>query len=488
MSANVKWVQFEDHVNTLHKNLYLNEEYTDCVLVSSENRELKANQLILSLASDFFKTIFENQPNTSNVPRVLFPDFTYDTVKHLICFIYTGSISILTSELPEFLDICNTVYMKGMINCDGNLNGSTITTPSIIETLEGVDQVVEFANTNIPYLDDVGDELSGPPAENILPQYTIENDDSHEEHLIENNTEDDTTQDDDEEAIEEFGNSELEDFEIIDTDKRQSYYVKEEGARNYYQVVCEATEGEEFHDDNSKYNTERETEFKDCSTVDNNALYEEIEEFLPMTYKSDMDDYDEKAVTPNLKRKKSKVNYNLDDRLAKAMESVLDGRSLRHAANEFNVPKTVLWRKVCQIQNRIPKMKSMTQERELAMKMIESGETLMKASQIYNVPLSTLHRDKTKLFKEGKLPDRLTVRQRRHGTNFKERVLSAAKACLNGMPQNEASKVFNIPKTTIWRRMKFLQANPTAYLRRRSLELQQHQIDTKIEEIYVEEN
>lgn len=126
--------------------------------------------------------------------------------------------------------------------------------------------------------------------------------------------------------------------------------------------------------------------------------------------------------------------------------------SLQQAASQFGIAKTVLWRKLRQSSEYKPEDKSHAY-REQAIKAIEEGEKLLNVSKMYNIPISTLHRDKVKLMEQGKLPKHCTVVKRELGPEFKKRVEAALVSCRNGMTQKMASMLHNVPKTTIWRHM-----------------------------------
>ena len=152
------------------------------------------------------------------------------------------------------------------------------------------------------------------------------------------------------------------------------------------------------------------------------------------------------------KRGKS-VEYG--DKLESAVNAVLAGKSFRSVSQEFDIPKTVLWRRVSKLSVYQKTKPELPDIRKMAMEEMKNGQTLLSIRDKYNIPLSTLHRDKMRLYNQGNLPENVALKNR--DKNFKQRVLEAAENCLKGtMTQSDAARAFNLPKTTIWRRLKQL--------------------------------
>lgn len=70
---------------------------------------------------------------------------------------------------------------------------------------------------------------------------------------------------------------------------------------------------------------------------------------------------------------------------------------------------------------------------------------------VVGIPLTTLHRDKKKLSKEGKLPELFRVKDRTENSEYGKRLEAALTKCRSGMSQYQAAKLYNIPKATMWR-------------------------------------
>lgn len=110
------------------------------------------------------------------------------------------------------------------------------------------------------------------------------------------------------------------------------------------------------------------------------------------------------------------------------------------------------------LANKLPK-KSTKCSKAMAITELEMGKTLSEVSKKYDIPISTLYREKKKLYLAGKLPQTSSPKTYRSGEDFKEKVRLAVEACQKGVSQGIASCLYNVPKTTIWRHLKQLNKN-----------------------------
>lgn len=159
--------------------------------------------------------------------------------------------------------------------------------------------------------------------------------------------------------------------------------------------------------------------------------------------------------------KKRLKNVEYGEKLDEAIQTIIHGgASFRTASIQYGIPKTVLWRKAVKAPNYKADRFELPSPRKEAIEALKSGEKLLNISKRFDIPLSTLHRDKLRLFSEGALPENVILKQRDKGSDFKVRVLEAAQQCLAGaMSQSEAAKFYQLPKTTIWRKIRALRAS-----------------------------
>lgn len=60
--------------------------------------------------------------------------------------------------------------------------------------------------------------------------------------------------------------------------------------------------------------------------------------------------------------------------------------------------------------------------RILAIEAIKQGESLISLSKKFNIPISTLHREKLKLYEKGQLPENVNLKNRSRGEDYDDRL------------------------------------------------------------------
>ncbi|CAO1406616.1 unnamed protein product [Diamesa serratosioi] len=152
--------------------------------------------------------------------------------------------------------------------------------------------------------------------------------------------------------------------------------------------------------------------------------------------------------------RRSKAPFVDEGIFVKALDEIMNNTSsFRLVSEKYNIPKTILWRRAKKegyIKGERPK----DSNRLTAIEEIKKGDSLINLSKKFNIPISTLHRDKLKLYENGNLPDNVNLKNRSRGNDFEERLRNAIAEVLNGKSQNEAAKKYALPKTTIWRVIK----------------------------------
>lgn len=149
-----------------------------------------------------------------------------------------------------------------------------------------------------------------------------------------------------------------------------------------------------------------------------------------------------------------KTIYRSERKMAmqQAVTAVIGGGlSLTKAAERFLVPKTGIWRELRKTEDYQAPTKDLSDIRLQAQNEIIEGKSLTSISMKYGIPLTTVHRDKKRLSKEGKLPDSLKIKDRTENSEYGKRLEQALESCRQGMSQYQASKIYNIPKATLWR-------------------------------------
>lgn len=133
--------------------------------------------------------------------------------------------------------------------------------------------------------------------------------------------------------------------------------------------------------------------------------------------------------------RKSKAAFVDEDVFVQALDEIMNNTSsFRQVSEKYNIPKTILWRRAKKegyIKGERPK----DSNRLTAIEEIKKGDSLINLSKKFNIPISTLHRDKLKLYENGNLPENVNLKNRSRGNDFEERLRNAIAEVINGKSQ-----------------------------------------------------
>ncbi|RWS29577.1 hypothetical protein B4U80_10311 [Leptotrombidium deliense] len=101
-----------DLVQAIHK-LYFDESLCD-VTVSCGEGTLKAHKLVLSACSNYFKNIFANFTSVSQYPVVIIKEMSFQELKAIIEFMYSGEITVSQASLQSLLNSARMLQIKGL--------------------------------------------------------------------------------------------------------------------------------------------------------------------------------------------------------------------------------------------------------------------------------------------------------------------------------------------------------------------------------------
>uniref|UniRef100_A0A182QKA9 BTB domain-containing protein n=1 Tax=Anopheles farauti TaxID=69004 RepID=A0A182QKA9_9DIPT len=118
------WLDYREHMKRMLGYIFNYQQFTDCRLVVPGGK-VYANRAILSMASSFFENIFSSASPLSagqaaDVPTVLIPDLTFSTLRVVIQFIYTGSVTLHSTEMLPFMEACHMLQIRG-VECYDNV-------------------------------------------------------------------------------------------------------------------------------------------------------------------------------------------------------------------------------------------------------------------------------------------------------------------------------------------------------------------------------
>ena len=107
--------------NDFHSNvsksfgLFRHEDYLqDVTLVGDDHKQVKAQKLVLSTSSDYFREIFKNNNQTNIVLCLQGMDSV--SLKHVLDYIYNGEVQLYQENIDKFLEIAQRLKLEGLMN------------------------------------------------------------------------------------------------------------------------------------------------------------------------------------------------------------------------------------------------------------------------------------------------------------------------------------------------------------------------------------
>lgn len=450
VTHSIKWKNHKEDIINEQQYLFNNNIACDCVLVSAQGKTMQAHQIVLSSSSEFFHKILAEVP-AGIEPTIHIPDGDTDLVEAILKFIYTGETNVASDQLSSLLDLCNVLDIKGIVTNGCSLNRMNM---SYIKDKKKFTEQRTRPKFITPT---TSNEAASGDSEELFLVMQAESASSEPEEM-------------DNEADQEF------DIEYLDEDCLAGVKDEPINDSNNIMIFNEETSGEfvsfeieKSHDDGGSSLDESNGNLSPGSPTKRKRIVyrdpttrSQIDEALNEVNKGKT--IHQLSVEYNLPRstlyhrfrnnESLKRNYRSERRSAldNAVQSVLQEHcSLKKASDKFNVPKTAIWREVRKYETYQPPSKEITEERYNAQQEILSGKSLTSISSKYGIPMTTLHRDKKKLSVEGKLPESFRVKDRTENSEYNQRLELALQKCRQGMTQYKASRLFNIPKATMWR-------------------------------------
>lgn len=352
-------------------------------------RKFRVHAAILIASSNFFAMILREHP-VHIEPEIVVENVEVAFMENILSYLYTGVISIDSIKARNFLEVCCYFQIKGLMTYDvlGNNAEEEIYDDSQVEYHDSELQTTE--QTHAPEgvaIEEVYEDTPDTDLIVFLPQQIRQEDGGG------------TEEDKDEEVP--FAEAEIETTEVTEyVTETPKYFIKEDG-----DIVTEEVRTPQM-----------------------------IRRKRP-------------TVTRRKKRKGSE-GYT-ESQLNDSAEAVCSGQlTLSSASNIYNVPKSMLWRRVKDRPEYSPR--PIDKNRSNARKALLKGEPIQLVSKKFAVPIATLYRDKKKLVREGQLDSKME----RDKEDCDNALYLAIKAYEGGMAQSEAARKFNVPKATLWRKIK----------------------------------
>ncbi|XP_052893653.1 uncharacterized protein LOC128301294 [Anopheles moucheti] len=394
----VKWTSFQEHMVRAVHEIFVSHQYTDCRLVVPEG-ELCANRAVLCMASRFFEAIFAGTMNSSAI-----------AADHLTVLIPDLKLSCLRCVL-QFI-YTGEVYLQ----------------PHDVAPFVEACSLLQIRGA--PYSDDRSLEINFGTFINSMQDGSI-------------------------------GGNETAVFLSHDCEREEVSELSAAGQREQFndlpvpnksvEFACQELSLGDKSIDGGSSSLDYEMENSDCNTTVQNLLHEGLGDRLNEVAKSESSEQLDAS--------------SYETRLNAAIDAILNRSiSYRVASQQYKIAKTVLWRRTMKMPRLVrPTSPKLANQRREAIDALKSGEKLVHVSQRFEIPLSTLHRDKIRLYKKGILPSKVTLKQRDKDESFRQRLTEAVNECIAGrMSLSEAARVYELPKTSIWRKVRSSQPSNSA--------------------------
>nr|XP_018908349.1 PREDICTED: uncharacterized protein LOC109037934 isoform X1 [Bemisia tabaci] len=404
----MKWNNYQSHISNIFLQLYQTETLVD-VTVCADGVKLQAHRVILSACSPYFQDILADAgPN----PILLLHDISSSDMKSILDFIYRGELNVASHRTSSLLRAANSLQISGLMEVSKHLP----------------DLEAEKENVSKPNGNNQGENLDNFFDMNAMKTEDQEADTSTQMEVVEIYT--DVNEQSNLSNPPPEGDVQI----VINTDsdmireakKKRAETKKEYSEQLLAEALTELHQGKTLADVCSRYAIPRSTLYSRARVM---------------------------GIAPTIERKE----YSAEN-VAAAIQAVAEGASLKHASETWGIPKTVLWRKVqrdggkASLRRRMRKYTPAVMD--LACNALLSGHSITRVANQFKIPTSTLFREKQRLVKEGKLPARSINTKKTHSLIQKIRLDQAVAACQDGkMSQALASQTFQVPKTTIWRRL-----------------------------------
>eukprot|EP00099_Drosophila_melanogaster_P015089 NP_523897.2 uncharacterized protein Dmel_CG15812, isoform A [Drosophila melanogaster] len=490
----LKWMGHSSTIMDIQRSLRNDNQHCEVVLASRDGVRVRAHLFVLSTCSELMRNLLVDVPRGQEA-TIMLPDIRGDLLECMLSFIYMGETSLPSASLPEFLEAINLLGIKSAISFECNPSASppsvdvenhslavesakSITGLQIAEaellddeeephpmvsvpatTLAGSQHQPSHSSRSLEYID-----VYEPPKITYSIEHMDGSSSGNQFILTENTGTFTITQSASSLSKIEADETGTSGAEVDLGDDDVDADLAEDSEEHESQMI-----DEEFAQADPLMELEAGTEMDDDDDVHDQLVDEEIDDKprklgggktrirRPISAKAVKRLSDCKPTRiQQFAALKREVKDDINDALDLAADAVIiEGLSLQKAADRFDISKTVLWRRV----RTNPAYMRNNRERpslQEAYERLKNGHSLKSISSELQIPMSTLHRHKVRLSAQGRLPNFVSCRKRDNTPKdeLRDKLAKAVHACLNeGMSQNHAANLFEIPKSTLWRHL-----------------------------------
>ena len=114
MESKLMHKDFNTNATTTFAELWNDKDFSNVTLMTMDDKHLRANKIILSSGSTFFKNIFQRYSYEN--PLIYLNDIQYEYLELVIKFIYTGHCYVEESDIVKFLLLGQNLGVAGVLD------------------------------------------------------------------------------------------------------------------------------------------------------------------------------------------------------------------------------------------------------------------------------------------------------------------------------------------------------------------------------------
>lgn len=507
----VVWDNWGEHVCRQLSNFLVGAAHTD-LTISVGAMKIKTHRIILSFFSPFFKKMLDDVSEERPVV-VVFPEINFRALQIIIAYMYQGQVNVPAEILPHVTELAKILKVKGLVKLPNYLDSVITEEVKVADEQEdfddGIEDHIDFASETegIVELEVTTADCESSAEPTALTAVTVITDDvtscfspkkvlhsplhANEEHIsvsqssmtssmsiekseVENDRCGHILIESEDAGIQLSGVDELTPTHIVKLSEDGSMdevlfnadYIQEDMPSDDHSIPKEPTCLVEEHKQSSRKRREslyKLTKYGPDDLVraledlrkSNGTLREIAERWgVPRSTLS------VSARIAGISPLQKNVEYDTNA-VEEAKQAVRAGSSYMKAAKQYNIPKSVLWRK-CQ-RDGIFRRESQRyynygrDDLAQARQMLLTGQSLIDTVKETKIPKTTVFRLKEQLVREGKMPASCISRIFRPRKPSECSLQQAVVACKEeGMSLSQASEKLQVAKTTVWRRLKRL--------------------------------
>ena len=125
----LRWKDFEENLSRSFAGIRDQSKFFDCTLITDDDEEafsdnLRAHKVILSASSEFFSNVLNRESVSAHPnPLIYLRGVSAQNMMHMLDFMYQGEVNVAQEELDKFLEVAETLKIKGLTQ-GPNLSGA----------------------------------------------------------------------------------------------------------------------------------------------------------------------------------------------------------------------------------------------------------------------------------------------------------------------------------------------------------------------------